>query len=391
MSRADSAPLDCASGSADPVAQALASWRATPTPWVRIAASGTPTGGVQWVYRASSAPDDIVVVASRPEPGQSAHALSVPSVGLLSRWRLVDDARLPTLPALLRRHPNAEVLRYRPGKRVTLRVDDRIAKVFADDRGQDLSEIHRQLGSIRDLPCSVPLGLDYDATLRVFWQCRLAGEPLEPRLHDADPQPWLLRIATALAHLHRSDARFALTSDSGYQQRRTEHYFRKLDAPADIQTQFAGLRCALQDVERRVLARATQATARPLHGSPHLHQWLAHGTRLGLVDFDRAGMGDVELDLATLVAEIDFEPTLAKQSLATQIIAAYRDAGGDIDAERLAFYRAHKHLAKALKQLRAASTTPARSTEAAPYGRVLRTLRGASDLLVPFDRSPGTP
>ncbi|MFQ5630553.1 MAG: phosphotransferase family protein, partial [bacterium] len=46
---------------------------------------------------------------------------------------------------------------------------------------------------------------------------------------------------------------------------------------------------------------------RPIHGSPHAHQWLDNGEQLGLVDFDRISFGHPELDIATFLAEMDYE------------------------------------------------------------------------------------
>ena len=44
---------------------------------------------------------------------------------------------------------------------------------------------------------------------------------------------------------------------------------------------------------------------RPIHGSPHPSQWLDAGSAIGLVDFDRFGRGDPELDAGILFADFD--------------------------------------------------------------------------------------
>ena len=47
---------------------------------------------------------------------------------------------------------------------------------------------------------------------------------------------------------------------------------------------------------------------RPIHGAPHPHQWLLDvDGGLGLVDFDGFAFGPPELDVATFVAEMEYE------------------------------------------------------------------------------------
>ena len=61
-----------------------------------------------------------------------------------------------------------------------------------------------------------------------------------------------------------------------------------------------------------VLARCHEAfqprALVPVHGAPHMHQWLAdQDGRLGLVDLDRYALGEPELDLATFLVELESE------------------------------------------------------------------------------------
>ena len=371
--------------------------------WRRVGSASTRDGAPRWVYQASvaqdtrrtaaaaPAADELMVVSTSAGARQDARALEVPGVGILSRWRMQDDAELPTLRPFLRRHPDARVLRYRPGKRATFLVGNAIAKVFADDRGAAMQQVHRTLGTLRTLPCAVPMGLRHDGELRAFWQSRLPGTPLEPRLHGQEAARWLARIADSLAALHGSDLRFPLVTDLTYQQRRSARYLANQRVPAALGDALDLLCEDLDRMCRRLRREGSTRKARPLHGSPHVHQWLVNDDRLALVDFDRAGMGDGELDLATLLAELDFEPALDRAALGAALLGQYRAAGGRIDDERLAFYRAHKHLAKAVKQLRAASDVGAPAGAQAPVAdarvrehalqRVQRTVQGARQVL----------
>jgi aminoglycoside phosphotransferase (APT) family kinase protein len=86
----------------------------------------------------------------------------------------------------------------------------------------------------------------------------------------------------------------------------------------------------------------------PIHGSPHINQWLDDGAVLGLVDFDRYAMGDPELDAATLLTELDSESEMVTpvQDVAEALAAGYATAGVTLDPHWLAVYRLHKSVAK---------------------------------------------
>ena len=84
------------------------------------------------------------------------------------------------------------MVRYRPYRRCTLRVEDRgtvrFAKVFADNRGQ---RIHAAglalwaLGRTGELPFAVPRPTTYSPRTRTAWQEEVAGEPAVADLYGA--------------------------------------------------------------------------------------------------------------------------------------------------------------------------------------------------------------
>ena len=87
----------------------------------------------------------------------------------------------------------------------------------------------------------------------------------------------------------------------------------------------------------------------PVHGAPHMHQWLVDGSgRLGLVDFDRYALGEPELDVATFLVELETESprAVAMAELAAATEAGFAAAGGRLDPDRLVLWTAHKRLAK---------------------------------------------
>jgi aminoglycoside phosphotransferase (APT) family kinase protein len=140
--------------------------------------------------------------------------------------------------------------------------------------------------------------------------------------------------------------------DAKAQMQRTRRYAKTLQKRVpQLKNEIAFFLEALQKIHD---ANPTRAL-RPIHGSPHPHQWLENGARLGLVDFDRISLGDPEPDVATFIAEMDFEDE-AKYAVAeinARFIAGYESLAGELNRDLLRAYRAHKHFSKALKAARA--------------------------------------
>lgn len=105
----------------------------------------------------------------------------------------------------------------------------------------------------------------------------------------------------------------------------------------------------------------------PVHGAPHMHQWLDDGGRLGLIDFDRFALGEPELDLATFLAELDGDGArlVPMADIEAAAVAGFEDNGVPLDPARLALYRAHKRLAKVTRT--ACSLRPDGDERAARY------------------------
>jgi thiamine kinase-like enzyme len=101
-----------------------------------------------------------------------------------------------------------------------------------------------------------------------------------------------------------------------------------------------------------------------------MHQWLlddaaadaAVDRRLGLIDFDRFALGEVELDIATLLVELDYEDQLSATPAAIEsaVIAGFHASGVDVDRSRLRLYGAHKRISKVTREAWALRTDGAR-------------------------------
>lgn len=315
---------------------------------------------VTLIYETVHLPQEICVIDLLPTPpehfapGQA--VLYQPRVGWLCLKHFPHDPGLTTLPSVLAMPGQPKVLRYRPEKRCMLRFNSdspdaiQFAKVFADDRG---AAIHAaslalwQAAQQGELEFAVARPIAWDAATRTLWQGAVPGQPLVAQLLAPTGPALAERMGRAAASITRSTLCPQQTTTGKQQLQRSTKYVDYLRAF------FPALRPALDFLLMRLTAlhEATGATTlRPIHGAPHAHQWLIDGTRLGLVDFDGLALGDPELDVATFMAELDFEDW-ARAPIAAinaHFLAGYQAVAGPLDERLLAAYHAHKRLSKAL-------------------------------------------
>jgi Phosphotransferase enzyme family len=271
------------------------------------------------------------------------------------------DVKLSTLPQLISGVGDVDVVRYRPRMRCTLRVRDhgsgqvRYAKVFPDHTGE---EIHRsgvalwQAAERGELGFRVARPAHWDAATRTVWQGCVPGAPVVGALAGESGADMAWRLGHACASLPQSTVRPCLEFSAAHQleatARNVHALTRYLPGAGKVLETF------LSDLTKAHQQYATHAP-RPIHGAPHAHQWLADGQELGLVDFDRFCLGDPELDVATFIAEMDFERStrVPVAQLNQAFIEGYESGGVVLCQPVLQAYRAHKRLAKALRSARA--------------------------------------
>ena len=296
---------------------------------------------------------------------------------------MVDDVELPGLRRLADTSSAVTLLRYRPHRRCTLRVDDdhscSIVKVLADDRAdlfhRDATELWTaaQRGEL-GFAVAEPLRCDSDA--RSIWQGLVAGAPAASRLLGPGGDTLCRRMGAALATLARSSVAPSVTVTSAEQLRRTrravEHATRRVPALAGDLHRIV---TALEDRH----AALTPDRLVPVHGAPHMHQWLIDDDRLGLIDFDRFALGEIELDIATLLTELDYEDEMTEspETMEHAVVAGFRSAGIDPDRSRLQLYRAHKRISKVTREAWALRTNgEQRARRHLP--RIMEDLEGAT-------------
>ena len=290
-----------------------------------------------------------------PEDGDIRYARRHPSGPVLvyvlaGRWVLVedgaerdvaDDPALPGLRAVL--EAGAEIVRYHPHLRCTVRWGERYGKVLADDSGPALLAAQRELWAHRDeLGFAVAEPLEYDAATRTVWLGAVRGEPVEPTSEVAR------RMGAALATLARSGVVPPGGEGAGGEARGGEARHgetpRGARRPREVAAALVAAVPDLRDEVEALLARiaalhaaAADVPLRPTHGAPHPTAWLLDGERLGLVDFDRFALGHPERDVAAFGAG------------APDVADAFAGGFGELDATRLEAYRLERGLAKALR------------------------------------------
>ena len=284
-----------------------------------------------------------------------------------------DDPSLPGLSQALARVNDPQIIRYRPGKRCTFRgvlVDGRtvFVKTFAHERAADIwrdslaiaaASAHAELA----FAVAAPVWLDRETNSLAL--SSIPGANAAPLLCQDGGEALAGDIANALATIPRSGAKTAFRFTAEDQLARTSKYARKFRRAAPTLTPL------IDDVVSALTLahkRAVGERLRPVHGAPHPQQWLYGPAGLGLVDFDRFGLGPIELDAATFVAELDFEAEAGggRNKAIRSFVINYRNAVGAFDDEMFMIYRTHKHVAKAFK-----ASLAVRSDRIARAGEIL--------------------
>jgi hypothetical protein len=342
-------------------------WRAVDAPWTRLHGAFTPHADALavFVYGCDEEPGGTCLVElfarARSHGAHAATLIDAPA-GRVRVAALADDPALSTLAQVFERHPRSRVLRYRPHRRCTLHVParhgeaDRFVKVFAKNQAPAVHAAAQSVWQAQErgeLGVAVARPLDVDAALRSVTLSAVPGVPVMQALMGPQGPQWAGRLGHACAGLACSSICDAPRFTAADQMARTARYVddtaRLLPA---LQTRMQALQQRLQALHEAIGERA----ARPIHGSPHAHQWLQHDGALGLVDFDRFCLGDPELDVATFVGEMDFVRgwQTSGAELAQAFVRGYEARHGELHAPLVAAYRAHKRLAK----VRRAAYTP---------------------------------
>jgi hypothetical protein len=292
-----------------------------------------------------------------PAVAPATRLVAVPPAGWLAVTPMLADAPLRVIRDMLERAPRSEVVRYRPGRRCTLRVEGRKGTWFARV-GRGASLAHRRTLAVwraaldGGLAFDVARPLAFDRRRAVAWQEQLMGTPGPVALYGAGGSAVAARMGAAAASLPasatevdgRADGPACLAEDAR--------------AAAVLRAAVPELGPALDELLGRLadlLGRVGDRPRRPVHGDLNPPNWIMGPDRPGLVDFEQLGLGDPELDVATWVVEVEAESDAAVPvgDLVASFTQAYELAGGPLDRRLLAAYRAHRRLWKAVAAARA--------------------------------------
>jgi aminoglycoside phosphotransferase (APT) family kinase protein len=290
-------------------------------------------------------------------PASARSCVAVADAGWLVVRPLGEDPGLPGLATVLRGPARASVVRYRPGRRCTLRVEQgtvRYARV-GPDAGAAL-EMQRLAwaGRLRhELGFAVARPFVAQGTDGVTWQEGVAGEPAAPLLYGRAGARLAERMGTAAASLTASSIEPPTSLD------RVACLDSTRRVAAEVRAAVPALGPGLDEVLDRLVTMFAGAPwrlrLRPVHGDLNPPNWLVRPDGLALVDFEDLAVGDPELDVATWTSEVEAETgaALPVTELSARFVAAFERAAGPLDPRLLAAYRTRQRLWKVVKAVRA--------------------------------------
>lgn len=280
---------------------------------------------------------------------------------------LVDPARLGAhLPDMLRPPAGAlvqaEVLRYEPERRATLRCGLPAAaapglvrwvygKTFQDE-GTALQLQQRfdhfwQLARVDPLAPEVARPLGWDRATRTFWQDAAPGLPLMDLAKAHDALPEFERIGCALGKLH-----LAVLPTGAH--RPTGHWLAELQRRVQkIGRALPGLLSRAERLGETLETSALQLPAAAqslIHGDFHPEQvWLC-GARVVFFDFDEIALGNPMEDLAEFMVKLEQQgasPERVRHQF-DALLAGYRTVAARLfNPEWLRWHRAMQTLVQA--------------------------------------------
>ncbi|HST67911.1 MAG TPA: phosphotransferase, partial [Mycobacteriales bacterium] len=305
--------------------------------WRRVFGRLQPPGS-PWAVLAYEAVPGPTVRVLLHEPGAGPErAVPAGPLGLIEISTCESDPALPGLPAVLAGLRDPAVVRYRPGNRCTVRGTAGGARFVKVMSGTDDQVDARELWAAARsgaLSFAPPQPHGWDEPTRSSWYGVVPGGPIAAGLLGPDGASVARRIGAALGELAVAPLHPVSTCGPADQLARTGRALARAAAAAPALAERLEAAGAVLD---RVHARLPERPLVPVHGAPHMHQWLVDGDgRLGLVDFDRYARGEPELDIATFLVELETESPRAvpMPELTAAVVAGFAATGGELDPAR---------------------------------------------------------
>jgi aminoglycoside phosphotransferase (APT) family kinase protein len=283
------------------------------------------------------------------------------------------------------RRARGTLLRYRPGRRATFRVQARsrdgqvttfIAKAFHDDaraaaayaEGQRLSRI----APVRTGVLAVPAPVGHLPEPRLVFYRPLTGSPLEHQLTSgrvtATARLSVQRAARALAALHGVLDATEVTHRPRPAEREVRRFAARAGAVRAVDPALGRRLESVAALLRERLPQLPTAAVGLVHGDCKPSQFWLQPDRVALLDFDSCGLADPATDVGTFLATLRQAAILPSpagraltadpRALAAAFLAAYTGA----HTEDPAAFRRRVRIAEAIalerKALRAFARAP---------------------------------
>ena len=217
----------------------------------------------------------------------------------------------------------------------------------------------------------------------------LPGTPLSDAAGDAVAPDVMLHVGVALAELHVQSFGEAHDRSTGVEATEWRAAAESLRAihPA------AGLRAATL-VEDLVAGLPSRSAPCVVHGDFYAQQVVVDGTRIGIIDLDRAGWGEPAIDLGTFIAHLERDVLAGSrqptdvEAMSDALLAGYRSAGGQVEPRQVGLHAAAALLRLAAEPFRTREPEwPARTEALVERAAVL----AAASLAVPRRAPPRVP
>jgi aminoglycoside phosphotransferase (APT) family kinase protein len=292
----------------------------------------------------------------RSRPGFAAGTLSYKARSGQCAWLdFPFDPRLPGLKEFLAARSDAEVLRYIPLRRITLRLRAPSgAVVVAKLKGASrFREAWKLLALVEERVARaqpgfrVPKALGIEEPLCLYFQEALPGRSLADLLDPENAATLLARLGELHRRLH------ALPAEGLARRTPAQDVTQAQEHAALIGLLLPEFRERVAGLAALLLATAPAETAPALcHGDPDCGQVLLEGDAWALLDFDACHAGDPYRDVAMLAASLEYHVpglrALAENGelgarAVDRAVGAYLEAyfgGGPRDEMRLAWQRA---------------------------------------------------
>ena len=256
--------------------------------------------------------------------------------------RLLDPDRLPAaLPqgvnVLGHAAGGAEVLRYEPERRATLRCTMVAAgaagpesvvygKTFCDENSAlallERFEYFWQLSQVDAAAPCVGRPLGWDRSTRTFWQAAAPGQPLMGQAHAVDELTGFEAIGRALAKLHLAPLQTSAQRSTVHWLAEAQRRVQKIGRAAPDLAGRAQSLAAMLETNAMHLPRARQTL---IHGDFHPDQVWLHRDRVVFFDFDEFALGNPMEDLAEFIVKLEQQGGTAtrRQSQVESLLAGY--------------------------------------------------------------------